>query len=123
VVKNNLAYLLAEYQPTPENLARAQKIATEILDNNPEDPRLLDTVGWIYCRQKNYAEAKKYLGKAVDKAPEHPVLQYHLGFCVAKMGDTAAARTALEKALAAKDSFPEREAAEKLLQSLPASKK
>ncbi len=123
VVKNNLAYLLAEYQPTPENLARAQKIATETLDNSPEDPRLLDTLGWIYCRQKNYAEAKKYLEKAVDKFPKHPVLQYHLGFCVAKLGDTAAARTALEKALAAKDSFPEREAAEKLLQSLPASKK
>jgi tetratricopeptide (TPR) repeat protein len=123
VVKNNLAYLLAEYQPTPENLARAQKIASEVLDDNPEDPRLLDTVGWIYCRQKNYAEAKKYLEKAVDKAPKHPVLQYHLGFCLAQLGDTAAARSALEKALAAEGRFPEREEAEKLLKNLPAAKK
>jgi tetratricopeptide (TPR) repeat protein len=123
VVKNNLAYLLTEYQPTPENLERAQKMATEILADNPEDPRLLDTMGWIYCRQKNYAEAKKYLEKAVEKAPKHPVLQYHLGFCAAKLGDTALARTALEKSLAFKDNFPEREEAQKLLQSLPASGK
>jgi tetratricopeptide (TPR) repeat protein len=121
VIKNNLAYLLAEYQPTPENLARAQKMATEILDDNPEDPRLLDTLGWIYCKEKKYPEAKKYLERAVDKAPKHPVLQYHLGFCAAQLGDTALARSALEKALAFKGNFPEREEAQKLLQGLPAS--
>lgn len=119
MVKNNLAYLLAEYQPTPENLDRAQKIATQILDDNPTDPRLLDTMGWIYCRQKKYAEAKKYLAKAVEEAPDHPVLQYHLGVCTAKLGDTATARQALEKALAAEGKFPQREEAQKLLKSLP----
>jgi tetratricopeptide (TPR) repeat protein len=123
VVKNNLAYLLAEYQPTPENLARAQKMASEILADNPEDPRLLDTLGWIYCRQKNFAEAKKYLVKAVDKAPKNPVIQFHLGFCAAKLGDAALARTALEKALAFKNPFPGREEAQKLLEGLPASGK
>lgn len=123
MVKNNLAYLLAEYQPTPENLDRAQKIATEILDDNPTDPRLLDTLGWIYCRQEKYAEALKYLQKAVDQAPKHPVLQYHLGFCAAKLGDTAAARQALETALASESKFPEREEAQKLLESLPKAEK
>jgi tetratricopeptide (TPR) repeat protein len=123
VVKNNLAYLLAEYQPTPENLERAQKMVTEVLADNPEDPRLLDTKGWVTCRQKNYAEAKKYLEKAVEKAPNHPVLQYHLGFCAAQLGDNALARTALEKSLAFKGDFPEREAVQKLLQGLPAAGK
>jgi Tfp pilus assembly protein PilF len=88
------------------------------LDDNPSDPRLLDTLGWIYCQQKNYAEAKKYLARAVDRAPQHPVLQYHLGFCAAKLGDKAAAREALEKALATQNDFPEREEAQKLLKSL-----
>jgi Tfp pilus assembly protein PilF len=123
MVKNNLAYLLAEYRPTPENLERAQKIAAEILDDNPKDPRLLDTLGWIYCRQQKYAEAQKYLAQAVDQAPNHPVLQYHLGVCAAKMGDTAQARQALEKALESESKFPEREEAQKLLKSLPEAKK
>ena len=123
VVKNNLAYLMAQYQPTPENLAQAQKLMGEILPNNPEDPRLLDTTGWIYCRQGNYAEAKKYLERAVAKAPNHPVLEFHLGLCAAKLGDNDTARTALEKSLAFKGDFPEREEAQKTLNGLPAPKK
>jgi tetratricopeptide (TPR) repeat protein len=123
VIKNNLAYLLAEYQPTPENLARAQKMASEILDDNPEDPRLLDTLGWIYCKEKKYAEAKKYLERAVEKSPKHPVLQYHLGFCAAQLGYTALAHSSLEKALAFQGNFPEREEAQMLLQGLPAAGK
>jgi tetratricopeptide (TPR) repeat protein len=119
VVKNNLAYLLAEHRPTPENLARAKELITPVLDDNPEDPRLLDTMGWILCKQNDLAQAKNYLERAVAKAPEHPVLQYHMGFCLAKLGETAAARTALEKALAAKGDAPYKDEARKLLDSLP----
>jgi tetratricopeptide (TPR) repeat protein len=86
VVKNNLAYLLAEHRPTPENLARAQKMAAEILEDHPGDPRLLDTMGWIYCRQNDFIRGKTYLEKSVAKAPKHPLLQYHLGFCLARLG-------------------------------------
>jgi tetratricopeptide (TPR) repeat protein len=123
IIKNNLAYLLAEYEPTPENLAQAQKMASEILDDNPEDPRLLDTLGWIYCKEKKYSEAKKYLERAVEKAPKHPVLEFHLGFCAAQLGDTALARSSLEKSLAFQGTFPEREEAQKILQGLPAAGK
>ena len=92
MVKNNLAYLLAEVQPTPESLARAEKLATGVLDDNPEDPRLLDTVGWIYCRQEHYERAKPLLEKASEKSPNNPAVEYHLGFCAAKLGDAATAR-------------------------------
>lgn len=123
VVKNNLAYLLAEYQPTPENLARAQKLATEVLDDNPENPRLLDTMGWIYCRQGKYTQAKRYLERAAAKIANNPTVQYHLGYCAAKLGETDNARKALTNALAAKGNFPERGAAQKLLEGLKATGK
>jgi len=100
VVGNNLAYLLAEHRPTPE------------------DPRLLDTMGWIACRRGDYAQARQHLERAAAKAPDHPVLQYHFGFCLAQLGEKEAARKALEKALAAKGAFPERDAAQKLLDGL-----
>ena len=48
---------------------------------------------------------------------------YHLGWCEAKLGDTAAARAALQKALDSKTKFMERDAAQKLLDSLPAGGK
>jgi Tfp pilus assembly protein PilF len=120
---NNLAYLLAEHQPTADNLARAQKLSAESLEDNPEEPSFLDTMGWVLCKQEKYALAKTYLEKASEHAPGQPAMLYHLGWCEAKLGNTAAARAALQKALDSKSKFVERDAAQKLLDSLPAGGK
>ncbi len=123
LARNNLAYLLAEHQPTPENLARAQKLSAETLEENPDEASFLDTMGWILCKQEKYAQAKPFLEKAVEHAPDQPALLYHMGWCNAKLGETAAARAALKKALDRKTKFAERDAAQKLLDSLPAEGK
>ena len=71
LARNNLAYLLAEHQPTPDNLARAQKLSSETLEENPEEASFLDTMGWILCKQEKYAQAKIYLEKARSMPPKH----------------------------------------------------
>ena len=123
LARNNLAYLMAEHQPTADNLARAQKLSAESLEDNPEEPSFLDTMGWILCKQEKYAQAKTYLEKASEHAPGQPSMLYHLAWCEAKLGETAAARAALQKALDSKTKFMERDAAQKLLDSLPAGGK
>jgi Tfp pilus assembly protein PilF len=123
LARNNLAYLLAEHQPTADNLARAQKLSSETLEEHPEEPSFLDTMGWILGKQGKYAEAKTYLEKAMEQAPGQPAMLYHLAWCEAKLGETAAARAALQKALESKTKFMERDAAQKLLDSLPAGGK
>jgi len=123
LARNNLAYLMAEHQPTADNLARAQKLSAETLEENPEEPSFLDTMGWILCKQEKYAQAKTYLEKASEHAPGQPAMLYHLGWCEAKLGETAAARAALQKALDSKTKFMERDAAQKLLDTLPAGGK
>jgi tetratricopeptide (TPR) repeat protein len=119
LARNNLAYLLAEHRPTAENLARAQNLSSEVLEENPEDPSFLDTMGWIKAKQGKYGQAKIFLEKALKHAPDQPAMLYHLGWCEAKLGETAAARAALQKALDSKTRFMERDAAQKLLDSLP----
>jgi tetratricopeptide (TPR) repeat protein len=89
LARNNLAYLMAEHQPTADNLARAQKLSAETLEDNPEEPSFLDTMGWILCKQEKYAQAKTYLEKASEHAPGQPAVLYHLAWCEAKLGDTA----------------------------------
>ncbi|HLD47305.1 MAG TPA: tetratricopeptide repeat protein, partial [Desulfobaccales bacterium] len=123
LAKNNLAYLMAEHQPTADNLARAQKLSAETLEDNPEEPSFLDTMGWILCKQEKYAQAKTYLERASEHARGQPAMLYHLGWCEAKLGDTAAARAVLQKALDSKSKFRERDAVQKLLDSLPAGGK
>jgi len=123
LARNNLAYLMAEHRPTADNLARAQKLSAETLEDNPEEPGFLDTMGWVLCKQEKYAQGKTYLEKASEHAPGQPAVLYHLGWCEAKLGDTAGARAALQKALDSKIKFTERDAAQKLLDSLPAGGK
>lgn len=123
MARNNLAYLLAEYQPTAENLARAQKLSSETLEENPEEPSFLDTMGWILVKQEKYPQAKTFLEKAMEGAPNQPTMLYHLAWCEAKLGETAAARAAVRKALDSKTKFKDRDAAQKLLDGLPAAGK
>jgi tetratricopeptide (TPR) repeat protein len=123
LARNNQAYLIAEYEPTPENLTRAQKLISQTLEDFPEDPSFLDTMGWVLCKQGNFVEARTYLEKALDKAQNQPVVLYHLGWCEAKLGEAAAARENLQKALDSKIKFPQREEAQKLLESLSAEDK
>ena len=122
IARNNLAYLLAEHFPTPENLQRAAKLSSESLEENPEEPGFLDTMGWVLGKQGEYAKAKTYLEQATAKAPKNPDLAYHLAWCEAKLGETAKAQELLKKALELKPDFPERAAAQQLLDSLSSGK-
>jgi tetratricopeptide (TPR) repeat protein len=119
---NNLAYLLAQHFPTPENLERAQKLVTASLEQNPEEPGFLDTMGWVLGKRGQYAKAKTYLEQAVAKAPRNPSLSYHLGWVEAKLKETGKAQENLKKALSLKANFPERAEAQKLLDSLAPGK-
>lgn len=118
LAKNNLAYLLAEHLPTPENLAKALHYIEEALEEAPEDPNLLDTKGWILCKQGDFRQAQTYLTQAAETAGTNPTIRYHLAFCEAKLGEREKARADLEKLLELKVNFPERAAAETLLLEL-----
>lgn len=122
MARNNMAYLLAEHYSTPENLERAQKLSSESLEENPEEPGFLDTMGWVLAKRSDCAKAKAYLEQAVAKAPKNPALMYHLGWCEAKLGKTAEAQETLKKALDLKPEFTERAEAQKLLDSLKSGK-
>ena len=122
MARNNMAYLLAEHYPTPENLERAQKLSSESLEENPEEPGFLDTMGWVLAKRGDCDKAKTYMEQAVAKASKNPALLYHLGWCEAKLGKTAEARETLQKALDLKPEFTERPEAQKLLESLTSGK-
>ncbi len=122
LAKNNLAYLLANQLPSPENNQRALQLVTEALDEAPEDPNILDTKGWILFQQGDYPQAVTYLEQATEFAPENPTIKYHLAAAQAKAGDVAKAIEILEKLLETKVKFPDQAAAETLLLQLRTEK-
>lgn len=118
LAKNNLAYLLANHLPSPENNQKALQLVNEALDESPEDPNVLDTKGWILFQQGDYQQAKAYFEQATEFAPENPTLKFHLASALAKTGEVAKAKEVLEKLLETKVKFAEQAAAETLLLQL-----
>jgi tetratricopeptide (TPR) repeat protein len=107
---NNLAYYYAEYQPTAENLIRAQELVKPYLEKYKDDPVLMDTAAWVYYRAGDNEKALKLLTRVEDKIKEIPEGLYHLGMINKAAGNREAAITYLEQALASKKLATEKEA-------------
>jgi tetratricopeptide (TPR) repeat protein len=112
---NNLATLLADRDQTEEAVGYARTAARLF----PRHWGILDTLGWIHCRQGDVKEGLPYLNQALALAPENREIQYHLGYALAKLKRFDAARWHLRIALSGTGPFTGTEAAAKLLASLP----
>jgi tetratricopeptide (TPR) repeat protein len=95
---NNLAYIYAEYFPSEENLEKAQRLASQIVRDYPNQYNTMDTLAWIYCKQGHYNKGIQLYEKFSDSLMNNPVYAYHLGICYLKKGDRENASRYLQKA-------------------------
>lgn len=93
---NNLAYLLAE---NGKDLNEALRLAEKANRMMPDDPRISDTLGWVYVKLGFFDQAIRQFTQSMDHLSKNPTLYYHLGFAYYKKGENKAAKSALEKAL------------------------
>jgi tetratricopeptide (TPR) repeat protein len=115
VAQNDLAFLMAETGGDPD---KAMGFAQKALTQRPEEPSVLDTVGWIYLKKGDSAKAIETLDRARAKAEGDPSINYHLGMAYAKAGKKEQAKTYLNKALAAEREFAGKEEAERTLKGM-----
>jgi tetratricopeptide (TPR) repeat protein len=117
---NNLAYLLAEHSDTRADLDRALKLAQRAEALRPEDPTILDTVGWVQYKVGSVDDALATLEKAYEKSPDSGVINYHLAQLLFEKDRKIEAREKLEKALNEETAFPGKAEAEKLMKVIEA---
>lgn len=90
---NALGYTLADrttrYQEALEYIQRAIKIT-------PEDPAVLDSMGWVQFKLGNYQQAREYLQKAYDQTADAEIAA-HLGEVLWSQGDHVEARKLWER--------------------------
>jgi tetratricopeptide (TPR) repeat protein len=72
---NALGYTLAN---RTDRIPEAYMLVSKALALEPEEPAILDSMGWILFRQGKYAEAVLYLNRAYAKYPDAEVAA-HLG--------------------------------------------
>jgi tetratricopeptide (TPR) repeat protein len=72
---NALGYTLAD---RTDRLAEARNYIEKALKLAPEDPFILDSMGWVEYRLGNHAQGLQYLQRAFDQRPD-PEIAAHLG--------------------------------------------
>lgn len=83
---NNLAWIYHE-----RGDARALEFAQRAREAAPADPRVADTLGWIYVERGEVARGLTLLEEAVQAFPTHPEIRYHRAVALDENGDRARA--------------------------------
>lgn len=112
-VLNNLAWSYSELGD-PRGLEYAER-ANRL---QPDNPLIMDTLGWLRIKQNKHGQALPLLEKAVKQAPDLPEIRYHLAVALSKSGEKWRAKRELETALASGKPFSQAAEAKKLLEQL-----
>ena len=118
---NNLAYLMSSLDGPGADFQQALTYAEKALTLQPQNPTVLDTVGWIHLNMGQLDKAAQLFEQALPKAPDSAVLNYHFALVRQRQGNRIEARQYLEKALASNEHFEERGDAEKLFHQIEGS--
>jgi predicted Zn-dependent protease len=86
----------------------------------PDNPAVIDTLGWILLQEKDAARGMTLLAKAVELAPKSPEIRFHFVQGLHQTGQSARAKAELERLLIEFPRFSDTDAATKLLRSLRA---
>lgn len=113
VALNNLAGL---YHKERDN--RALPMAEKALKLAPNQPPILDTVGWMLVENGELARGLDLLRNATSQAPNALTIKYHYAVALARSGKSVDAKKELESIINTRNHFPELESAKSLLKSL-----
>ena len=112
VVTNNLAFLLSEKKGGLEEAFRLAQTARTL---SPDNPDILDTLGWIYYKKGSYFNAVAEFEEGLKTAPDNAILHYHYGMALYMVKSYEKARVHLKKALALDPDFKGADGARKIL--------
>jgi len=122
IASNNLAWIIANDTGKRPDLDRALQLATDAKQKFPDNPRIADTLGYVYFKKGLYANAQSQFSSALEHTPNDPMINYHLALVLARQGRHKDAVPFVKRALSSKEKFSDRDAAQKLLSDLSARK-
>jgi len=94
-VLNNYSYFLSLRK---DKLELAEKMASKLIENDPENPTYLDTYAWVLYQNEKIEEAKKYIEIAIVQDEVSGTIFEHYGDILFKLGEIDAAVIQWEKA-------------------------
>jgi Flp pilus assembly protein TadD len=95
IASNTLGYYLADQTDRYEE---AYELILSAIELAPNDPAIIDSLGWVQYRLGMYQEARENLDRAYELYPD-PEVAAHLGEVLWVIGDKAAANRIWRNAL------------------------
>jgi tetratricopeptide (TPR) repeat protein len=94
-VLNQYSYFLALRKA---NLEKAEKMSSQLVKNNPDNPAFLDTHAWVLYMRGKYKDARKVIERAVNSGNANATHLEHYGDILYKLGEVDSAVKQWERA-------------------------
>lgn len=111
LVLNNAAWAALQIDRLPD----AERMARRALQQQPDNPQIMDTLGMVRLKQGDVSEARELL-QAAAEATSNPDIRFHLAQALEAAGQTDEARRVLRAIV--DQPFDQQEQARQLLQRL-----
>jgi tetratricopeptide (TPR) repeat protein len=118
---NNMAWILAE-ENNKKDLDEALMLAQKAKDTFPEDPRIADTIGFVYLRKGLPDNALGQFQLALEKLPNEPTILYHQALALVDLKKVQEAIPVLKKSINRTEQFKEKQEAQAMLSRLQSGK-
>ena len=94
-----LNYLAYSWLLMNKNIDKARIYLETALLARPEDPHIIDSVGWAEYLAGNYTKSVEYFEHAAELMPDDPTVNHHLGDAYWRVGRETEARFSWQRAL------------------------
>ena len=110
---NNFGYTLVDTHLTDEELDEGFRLLKQAIRLTPDEPNLLDSIGWAYYQYGDFREANRFIVMALAAYEPfaHWELSAHMGDIQWRLGEHDAARTYWKNAL---EAYPPASSAQEL---------
>ena len=79
---NGYGYVMLEIAKDAKQRSYAMEYLKKAIELAPEEPAILDSVGWGYFQEKNYVEARKYLWPAFNRLKQPDVIAHYIALLI-----------------------------------------
>ncbi len=115
-----LNYLGYSWLIQHRNIPEARKMIEDAYDARPEDPNIIDSMGYAFYVDGDYTSAEEYFEQTLERTPNDPTVNEHLGDTYWQLGRKTEARFQWNRALTNKPSAEnEKELHKKLENGIP----
>ena len=95
-ILNYLGFAQLEHN---QNIDGARQMIARAVESRPNDPQIVDSMGWVLYMQGEYDTARSYLEKAIELSPSDPTINDHLGDVYWRLSRKTEARFQWNRAL------------------------